>query len=202
MPTPDAASDDITRLLNAWAGGDSDALPHLIERVYPELRKIAASRLRSERREHTLQPTSLVNEAYMRLAHQSDKVWQNRTHFYAVAARVVRAVLIDHARARRRVKRGAGVPSVELTDAQGAVAAPAVDLLDLDAALQALEAIDPERARIVELRHFAGLSIEETAEALGVSPSTVKRGWLAAKAWIKRRLDGPRRSDGPPDAAS
>ncbi|MFN7978508.1 MAG: ECF-type sigma factor [Vicinamibacterales bacterium] len=186
---PDTASDEITRLLNDWARGDRDALPPLIERVYPELRKIAASRLRSERDGHTLQPTSLVHEAYLRLAHQPDKVWQNRTHFYAVAARVVRAVLIDHARARRRVKRGAGAVNVEWTEAAGSLPPPPVDLLDLDAALQALEAIDPERARIVELRHFAGLSIEETAEALGVSPSTVKRGWLAAKAWIKRRLD-------------
>jgi len=186
----DPPADEITQLLHRWTGGDSDALPRLIDLVYPELRKIAASRLRGERSGHTLQATSLVHEAYMRLAHQPDKVWQNRTHFYAVAAKVVRAVLVDHARARRRVKRGAGAASVELVEGMAAVPAPAVDLLDLDMALRSLEAIDPERARIVELRHFAGLSIDETAEALGISASTVKRGWLAARAWIKREMRG------------
>jgi RNA polymerase sigma factor (TIGR02999 family) len=158
--------------------------------VYPELRRIAVSRLRSERPDHTLQPTELVHEAYMRLAHRPDKAWQNRTHFYAVAARVVRAVLVDHARTKGRVKRGCGAKPVELSDANVRVDAPAVDVLDLDVALRELEAIDAERARIVELRHFAGLSIEETAEALGVSGSTVKRGWLAAKAWIRHRMNG------------
>lgn len=191
----DATADEITRLLNEWAGGDADALPRLLEIVYPELRKIAASRLRTERPDHTLQPTGLVHEAYMRLAHRPDRQWQNRTHFYAVAARVVRAVLVDHARARRRVKRGAGALNVELSDVHAQMPAPAVDLLDLDAALQELEAIDATRARIVELRHFAGLSIEETAEALGISDSTVKRGWLAAKTWVRRRMEGRRDDD-------
>ena len=188
----DAPTTAITQLLNEWSGGNADALPQLLDLVYPELRKIAASRLRSERADHTLQPTSLVNEAYMRLAHQPGTDWQNRTHFYAVAARVVRAVLVDHARARRRIKRGSGAASVELTEWNASVPAPPVDLLDLDAALKELEAIDAERARIVELRHFAGLSIEETAEALGISASTVKRGWLASKTWIRHRLDGGR----------
>lgn len=192
----EAPPDDITRLLNDWSSGDEAALPKLLEFVYPELRKIAASRLRGERPDHTLQPTSLVHEVYMRLAHDSEREWADRTHFYAVAARVVRAVLVDHARARRRIKRGSGAVSVELSDVHAAVPAPGVDLLDLDAALKELEAIDAERARIVEMRHFAGLSIEETAEALGISPSTVKRGWLAAKTWIRHRLDGlPRDHD-------
>lgn len=186
----DAPITELTQLLNQWSSGNADALPRLLEIVYPELRKIAASRLRSERADHTLQPTGLVHEAYMRLAHQPGKDWQNRTHFYAVAARVVRAVLVDHARARRRIKRGSGAANVELTEWNASVPAPQVDLLDLDAALKELETIDAERARIVELRHFAGLSIEETAEALGISDSTVKRGWLAAKTWIRRRLDG------------
>lgn len=189
---PDASANEITKLLHEWSSGNAEALPPLLDLVYPELRKIAASRLRGERSDHTLQPTSLVHEAYLRLAHQPGKDWQNRTHFYAVAARVVRAVLVDHARARRRIKRGSGAASVELTEWNASVPAPQVDLLDLDAALAELEAIDAERARIVELRHFAGLSIEETAEVLGISDSTVKRGWLAAKTWIRRRLDGGR----------
>ena len=162
-----------------------------MERVYPELRRIAARHLRSERAGHTLQPTALVHEAYLRLAQQEPgKEWQDRTHFFAVAARVVRAILVDHARARQAVKRGAGGLTVELT-AENMPAAPAsVDVLDLDAALRALEALDAEHVRIVELRYFAGLSIDEAAEALGTSPSSVKRGWLAAKTFIRRHLDG------------
>ncbi|WP_291987646.1 ECF-type sigma factor [Luteitalea sp.] len=189
----DGAADEITQLLHAWAGGNADALPRLLAIVYPELRKIAARRLSGERPDHTLEPTGLVHEAYLRLAHRPDRHWENRTHFYAVAARVVRAVLVDHARSRGRIKRGSGAVSVELTEASAGVPPPAVDLLDLDAALQELEAIDATRARIVELRHFAGLSNEETAEALGISVSTVKRGWLAAKTWIRRRMEGQTR---------
>lgn len=187
---PESAPDEITRLLHDWSNGNEAALSTLLELVYPELRRMAASRLRGERLDHTLQPTSLVHEVYMRLAHDSEREWADRTHFYAVAARVVRAVLVDHARARRRIKRGSGAASVELHDFHASVPAPGVDLLDLDNALKELEAIDEERARIVELRHFAGLSIEETAETLGISPSTVKRGWLAAKTWIRHRMDG------------
>ena len=188
--------DDITQLLQSWSKGDATALSHLVEIVYPELRRIAAGHLRHERPGHTLQPTALVNEAYMRLAQQQPgKQWQDRTHFFAVAAHVVRAVLVDHARARRAVKRGSGAVSIELTAANvsGAVPPP-VDVLDLDAALRALEALDPEQGRIVEMRYFAGLSIEETAEALGTSASSVKRGWLAAKTYIRRHLDGGARA--------
>lgn len=162
-----------------------------MEAVYPELRRIAARHMRGERKGHTLQPTAIVNEAYVRLAQQQPgKQWQDRTHFFAVAAHVVRAVLIDHARARQAVKRGSGEATIELTLSDASVAAPPVDLLDLDAALRDLEAIDAEQGRIVELRYFAGLSIDETAEALATSPSTVKRGWLAAKTYIRRHLDG------------
>jgi RNA polymerase sigma factor (TIGR02999 family) len=183
--------DDITRLLHDWSRGDAAALPLLVEAVYPELRRIAARQFKSERPGHTLQPTALVNEAYVRLAQQQPgKHWQDRTHFFAVAARVVRAVLVDHARARRAVKRGSGAETVELTLVNASVAQAPVDVLDLDAALQALEAMDPEQVRIVELRYFAGLSIDETAEAIGASPSSVKRGWLAAKTYIRRHLDG------------
>ena len=183
--------DDITRLLHDWAGGDQAALARLVEAVYPELRRIAARQFGGERPGHTLQPTALINEAYMRLARQQPgKEWQDRTHFFAVAARVVRAVLVDHARARQAVKRGSGDTSVELTLVNASVAPTPVDVLDLDTALQALEAMDPDQVRIVELRYFAGLSIEETAEAIGTSPSSVKRGWLTAKTYIRRHLDG------------
>lgn len=182
---------DITRLLSDWSKGDATALPLLVEKVYPELRRIAARHLRSERAGHTLQPTALVNEAYLRLAHQQPgKHWQDRTHFFAVAARVVRAVLVDHARARRAVKRGSGAVAAELTIENASVTRTPVDVLDLDAALHALEVMDAEQVRIVELRYFAGLSIDETAETLGTSASTVKRGWLAAKTFIRRHLDG------------
>ena len=170
-------------------------MPRLVEAVYPELRRIAARHLRGERNGHTLQPTAIVNEAYLRLAQQEPgKQWQDRAHFFAVAARVVRSVLIDHARARLAAKRGAGQTIVELRPDDAGVAAPPVDLLDLDAALIALEKIDAEQGRIVELRYFAGLSIDETAAALGASPSTIKRGWIAAKTFIRRYLDGEIRS--------
>lgn len=187
-PSP---GEELTRLLHEWSNGHSDALPRLMELVYPELHRIAARHLSRERAGHTLQPTALVSEAYMRLAQQQPgKHWNDRTHFFAVAARVVRAVLVDHARARGAVKRGDGAVGVELADAHASVAARPVDLLDLDAALVELEAMNAEQSRIVELRYFAGLSIDETAEALAISPSSVKRGWLAAKTWIRRRLDG------------
>jgi RNA polymerase sigma-70 factor (ECF subfamily) len=188
-----AGSDDaITVLLKAWSGGDAGALPRLVDLVYPELHRIAARHLARERPGHTLQPTALVHEAYVRMAQQAPgRDWQDRTHFFAVAAHVVRAVLVDHARARRAAKRGSGAITLDLNDVNAAAPALApVDFLDLDAALQSLEALDAEQGRIVELRYFAGLSIEETAEALGTSPSTVKRGWLAAKTYIRRRLDG------------
>ena len=179
---------DLTRLLREWASGEPQAFTRLVELVYPELRRIAAQHLSRERQGHTLQPTALVNEAYLRLAQTPGKQWTDRTHFFAVAARVVRAVLVDHARARRAAKRGGGAISVELWEAAGQVPAPPVDLLDLDAALEALERLDAQQSRIVELRHFAGLSIEETAGVLGVSPATVKRDWVVAKTWIRRHM--------------
>lgn len=183
-------SDDITRLLHEWTGGNADALPRLIEIVYPELRRIAARHLRTERDGHTLQPTALVSEAYMRLAQGPEREWQDRRHFFAVAAHVVRAILVDHARARRTQKRGSGRLPLQLAENTASVAAPPVDALDLDTALQALEALDPQQGRIVELRYFAGLSIEETADAMGLSTGTVKRGWVAAKTFVRRHLDG------------
>ena len=184
-------ADDITRLLREWSRGDATALPLLIERVYPELRRIAARHLRRERADHTLQPTALVHEAYVRLAQREPgREWEDRTHFFAVAAHVVRAVLVDHARARHAVKRGAGAITVQLPVENLPTPPASVDVLDLDAALQALGALDLDHVRIVELRYFAGLSIDETAAAMQISQSTVKRGWLAAKTFIRRHLDG------------
>jgi RNA polymerase sigma factor (TIGR02999 family) len=187
---PEGPQPEVTRLLHDWANGSQDALSRLIEIVYPELRRIAGAYLRHERPDHTLQPTALVAEAYLRLAQHPDRQWQGRAHFFAVAAHVVRGILVDHARARHAAKRGAGAVKVELADAAAHAPVPAVDLLDLDAALSALEQLDPVQSRIVELRHFAGLSIEETAEVLNVSPSTVKRGWLVAKTFVRRHMSG------------
>ena len=189
MPPP--ADDDLTRLLHAWSGGDAEALPKLMEAVYPELHRIAARFISRERVGHTLQPTALVNEAYLRFSQQRPgKAWNDRTHFFAVAARVVRAVLVDHARARDAMKRGDGRVRTGLTAALAVAAEQPVDVLDLDNALKELEALNAEHCRILELRYFAGLSLEETAEPLGVSLSTVKRGWLAAKTFVRHRLDG------------
>lgn len=186
-----SSGDELTRLLRDWSSGQREALPRLMEIVYPELHRIAARHMSRERPGHTLQPTALVSEAFLRLAQgQPGRAWNDRTHFFAVAARVVRAVLVDHARARGAAKRGDGAIGIELADVHLSVGARPVGLLDLDRALVELEAMDAEQSRIVEMRYFAGLSIEETAEALGVSPSTVKRGWLAAKTWIRRRLEG------------
>jgi RNA polymerase sigma factor (TIGR02999 family) len=189
---PETPGPELTQLLHDWSSGQSQALSRLMEIVYPELHRIAAQHLSRERQGHTLQPTALVNEAYVRLAqHAPGKQWADRTHFFAVSARIVRAVLVDHARARRAAKRGSGAQTVELTeDAAAGMPAPLVDLLDLDAALTALEQLDPQQSRIVELRHFAGLSIEETGEVLDISPSTVKRDWVAAKTWIRRHMSG------------
>lgn len=181
--------DDLTRLLHEWALGDAQALPRLMDAAYPELHRIAARHLSRERRGHTLQPTALVSEAYLRLVRQpAGKEWQDRAHFFAVAARVVRAVLVDHARARLASKRGGGAISVELSDAVASVPAPSVDLIDLHAALTALEQVDPQQSRIVEFRYFGGLSIDETAEVLAVSASSVDRDWLLAKTWIRRHM--------------
>ncbi len=182
---------DLTRLLHQWGSGDAKALDELIEIVYPELRRIA-SRYLQGRQGQTLQGTALVHEAYLRLAGRQEIDWKDRSHFYAVAARIIRGILVDHYRAQRAAKRGGDAERVTLEES---VLAPApasdpVDLLDLDAALCELERLDPQQARIVELRYFAGLSIEETAHVTGVSPATVKRDWLVAKAWIRRRLSG------------
>jgi len=179
---------EVTRLLIDWRGGDKAALDKLMPLVYDELHRLARRYLGRERPGHTLQTTALVNEAYMRLIDQQSSDWQNRTHFFAVAARVMRHLLVDYARSRRYAKRGGGALQVTLDEAAAASPEPPVDLLALDEALNRLAGFDERKGQIIELRYFSGLSVEETAEALGISAITVKREWLKAKAWLYREL--------------
>lgn len=190
-PLAPPAPGEVTALLIAWRGGDAAALERLMPLVYAELRRLAAQRLRGERNAPTLQPTVLVHEAFLRLVDRRSP-WQNRAHFFAVAARTMRRVAVDHARSRLRQKRGGGALRVDLTGVAEAAAVepPSVDVLALDEALDRLEARDPQQARVVELRFFTGLSEEETAEALGISRSTVQRDWHFARLWLLRELGG------------
>lgn len=178
----------ITRLLQDWNAGDEDALNTLIPLVHRELRRLARRRLAGERAGITLQPTDLVNEAYLRLVDIKEAHWQDREHFFAVAVQVMRRILVDASRTRGAQKRGDGVRAIPLQEAEQGAASPATDLLALDEALRKLEAVDPRKARIVELRFFIGLSVDEAAQALGVSPETVKRDWRLAKAWLSQEL--------------
>jgi RNA polymerase sigma factor (TIGR02999 family) len=182
---------DLTGLLRAWSAGDAEAASTLMTCVYDELRRQATRYLSRERADHTLRPTALVNEAYLRLVRQRRVVWQDRGQFFAVAATVMRRLLVDHARQHHASKRGA-LCTVPLEDDAAAVVTPAMDLdiLALNDALTELTAVDPLRARMIELRFFAGLTTDETAEALGVSPATVTRGWRLARAWLHTRLHG------------
>ena len=183
-----APSGDVTRLLVAWSQGDAGALDTLLPLVYSELRNMAHRYLSRERRDHTLQPTAVVHEAFLRLVKQRRVEWKNRSHFFAVAAQSMRRILVDHARARATDKRGGGQTLISL-DASTAGAAPrAVDLIALDEALCQLERLDVSKAKVVEMRFFGGLTIDETAEALGASPSTVKREWAFARAFLYREL--------------
>jgi RNA polymerase sigma factor (TIGR02999 family) len=186
---------DVTGLLIAWSAGDRAALDALLPVVYAELRRQARRALRREAAGHTLQPTALVHEAYLRLVDQRPTRWQGRTQFFGVAARCMRQVLVDAARTRRAAKRGRGARPVTLDDAEGVAAAPAsgaedagVDVLALDAALERLAALDPDQARLVELRYFAGLTLDDTAATLGVSPATVSREWTVARRWLRREV--------------
>jgi len=178
----------ITALLAELQSGDGDAVGALAELLYGELRKIAAGYLRHEREGHTLQPTALVHEAYMRLVDQRDVTWQNRAHFLGVAAQVMRRILVDHARAHRRDKRGGGAARVTLDDERVGAVEREVDLVALDDALVGLADVDPELARVVELRYFGGLTVDEAAEVLGTSPRSVDRAWATARAWLRREL--------------
>ena len=179
---------DITALLGAWSRGNRSALNQLLPLVYAELRRIAGRQLRSERANHTLQPTALVHEVYLRLVDQRQVDWQNRAHFFGVAAQVMRRILVDHARRHSASKRGEGVRCVSIDEAKEVAAANEIPILALDHALARLEEVDSDLAKIVELRAFGGLTIEEAAHVLNVSPSTAKREWRTAKAWLNREL--------------
>ena len=185
----------VTQLLVNWSQGDHDSLEKLTPLVYSELRRLAGRYLRRERSNHTLQSTALVHEAYLRLIDQRSVQWQNRAHFFGVAAQIIRRILIDHARARQTAKRGSAAPKLSLDEAIGIPGQRDLDLVALDDALNALAKIDPQQSKIVELRFFAGLSIDETAEVLGISPATVKRDWVTAKAWLFRELSGKSEDD-------
>ena len=183
-----AATRSVTALLTDWSRGDASALDQLVPLVYAELRRIAARQLRGERVNHTLQPTALVNEVYLRLVDQRQVAWQDRAHFLGVAAQTMRRILVDHARRRDAGKRGDGVPAVSIDDARDVAASGELPLLALEDALARLEALDPGLAKIVELRVFGGLTTDEAAHVLAVSASTAKRSWRTAKAWLNREL--------------
>jgi RNA polymerase sigma factor (TIGR02999 family) len=183
LPTP-----EVTHLLLAWSDGDRAALDQLMPIVYEELRRLARRQLAGERHGHTLQTTALVNEAYLRLVDQNSLRWQNRVHFFAVAARIMRHILVDYARARHNAKRGGRAMKVTLDEAAEVSTERAAEMVALDDALTALAEFDQRKSQIVELRFFGGLSIEETAEALKVSPGTVMREWTLAKAWLQREI--------------
>ena len=181
---------DVTRLLRAWSDGEKGALERLIPLVEGELRRLARMYMSHERREHTLQPTALVNEAFLRLTGAQRVRWQDRAHFLGISARLMRRVLVDHARSRGYRKRGGGAQLVTLAEGLVAAPEPAVDVMALDRALEKLAAVDPRQSRVIELRFFGGLSVEETAEVLHVSPDTVKRDWRLGKLWLLRELEG------------
>ena len=186
MATP--SPPDITGLLDDWGRGDPRALDRLVPLVYAELRRVAARQLRHERDGHSLQPTALVHEAYLRLVGQRQVHWENRAHFFAVSAQVMRRILVDHARRRKAAKRGDDAERVSIAQDIAAPASDAISVLALDRALDRLEPTDPPLARIVELRAFGGLTVDEVAHVLKVSPSTAKRSWRTARAWLVREL--------------
>jgi RNA polymerase sigma factor (TIGR02999 family) len=192
IPEDDAVGDplsqNITHLLKEWSDGDRRALDELTPLVYEELRQQAARYLRRERPGHSLQATALINEAFLRLIDVKDVQWQSRAHFFGIAANLMRRILVDHARRRDAEKRGGPQVRLTLEDAFAVAREPDVDLLAIDEALNRLAAIDEQQARVVELRFFSGLSVEETAAALGVSPKTVKRDWSVARAWLRREI--------------
>ncbi|HJZ83035.1 MAG TPA: sigma-70 family RNA polymerase sigma factor [Pyrinomonadaceae bacterium] len=179
---------NITQLLVAWSGGDKVALDQLIPIVYDELRRQAARYLRQERPGHTLQTTALIHEAYLRLVDQKNVQWQNRAQFFGIAAQLMRRILVDHARTKHRAKRGGSAIRVSLSEATAVTRDANQDLIEIDEALTRLAEIDEQQSKIVELRFFSGLNVEETAAALNISPATVKRDWSVAKAWLHREI--------------
>lgn len=183
-----ASPHEITELLHAWSEGEQTALGRLTPLVYDELHRLARRYMAGERPGHTLQTTALVNEAYLRLVGSDRPGWQNRAHFFAVSAQVMRRILVDWARARQAAKRGGAMRPLELEEALAVDKAQGAELVALDDALNALAAIDPRKSQVVELRFFGGLSVEETAAVLKVSPETVMRDWKLARSWLKREL--------------
>ena len=181
---------EITQLLQAWRGGDEHALEKLTPQVYRELHQAARSCMQGERDGHTLQTTALINELYLRFADLKEVDWQNRAHFFALCARQMRRILTDQARARQSHKRGRGACMISLDDAPAVSSEPHTDVLAVDEALNALAKVDERKSRVVEMRFFGGLSVEETAEVLKVSPETVARDWRLAKAWLLREMSG------------
>lgn len=185
-----AASEGITQLLINWRNGDTAALDQLMPIVYEELRRLARGFMGKERNNHTLQTSALINEAYLKLVDQDETNWQNRAHFFAVAAQIMRHILVDHARSYGYEKRGAGAHHVGLDDTKVFSEERAGELVALDEALTKLAAVDPRKSRLVELRFFGGLNIDETADVMELSPTTVQREWRAAKAWLQRFIKG------------
>jgi RNA polymerase sigma-70 factor (ECF subfamily) len=185
-----AIPQEITQLLLSWSQGDESALDQLIPLVYPELKRLARRYMGRESPEHTLQTSALINEAYLRLVDQQAVQWQDRAHFLAVAAQVMRHILIDHARSRRYGKRGAGAQHIPLDDVAVVGGQRAAELVALDDALTRLATVDPRKSQIVELRFFGGLTVDETAEVMKLSPITIKREWRSAKAWLQSEISG------------
>ena len=179
---------DITTLLGRWSDGDGSALDALVPLIYDECRRIAARQLRREREDHTLDPTALVHELYLRLVDQRQATWANRAQFFGIAAQLMRRILVDHARAKYTAKRGGSATFVSLTATTDEASDSVADVLAIGEALERLAEIDPDQVRIVEMRFFAGLTVDETAHVLGRSPRTVKREWQLAKAWLFREL--------------
>ena len=186
MDTP--STREVTRLLLAWSQGDQTALEKLTPLVYEELRRLAHRYMVRERPDHTLQTTALVNEAYLKLVDQRDTRWQNRAHYFGIAAKIMRRILLNHARDKHREKRGGAAVQVSLSDVAIVSNEKSAELLALDEALQRLAEFDDRKSQVVELRYFGGLSVEETAEVLKVSPATVMRDWNMAKAWLAREM--------------
>jgi RNA polymerase sigma factor (TIGR02999 family) len=183
---------EVTQWLLEWSNGDRAALDKLLPLVSDELHRLAHQHLRRERPGHTLQTTALVHEAYLELVDQRQVRWQNRAHFFGIAAHLMRRILVEYARRRTAAKRGGGLPLVTLNEEVVGTREPAVALVALDDALRTLAELDPQQCRIVELRFFGGLTVEETAEVMGVSPRTIKREWRVAKAWLQRELEAAR----------
>lgn len=184
-----APSSQLSQLLANWGHGDAEARDALIPLIYGELRGIARRHLRRERPDHTLQSAALVNEAYLRMARQAPPNWANRAHFFGFAAQMMRHILVDHARNRLAAKRGAGAPRLSVDPGIALPKKPELDLVALDDALNKLASLDAEQSRLIELRFFGGLSIEDTAVVMGISPATVKREWATARAWLQRELN-------------